>query len=201
MLELVNSSSRTLLIQHQTSAGRRVPPSAVHMHTSSISCCGGCVGSGSPWHGLTKRWSRRGDTYAPLLSIIVPRGSSLALAGMKPKHILVLLLLYIAALSGMTSYLDSRGIAEPQWSVVVTSIMASLLVFWWYWADSTSKSYRRSPLLNVAIVAVGFLAVPYYLLRSREEGRRLRAFARMLGFVLLMVVAMVVGALPVALAS
>lgn len=120
---------------------------------------------------------------------------------MKPKHILVLLLLYIAALSGMTSYLDSRGIAEPQWSVVVTSIMASLLVFWWYWADSTSKSYRRSPLLNVAIVAVGFLAVPYYLLRSREEGRRLRAFARMLGFVLLMVVAMVVGALPVALAS
>jgi hypothetical protein len=120
---------------------------------------------------------------------------------MKPNHILVLLLLYIAALSGMASYLDARRIAEPQWSVVVTSIMGSLLVFWWYWADSTSRSYRRSPLLNVAIVAVGFLAVPYYLLRSRERGRRLLAFAGMFGFVLLMVVAMVVGALPVALVS
>jgi hypothetical protein len=129
------------------------------------------------------------------------RRSAQPLAGMKPNHILVLLLLYIAALSGMASYLDARRIAEPQWSVVVTSIMGSLLVFWWYWADSTSRSYRRSPLLNVAIVAVGFLAVPYYLLRSRERGRRLLAFAGMFGFVLLMVVAMVVGALPVALVS
>ena len=120
---------------------------------------------------------------------------------MKPNHILVLLLLYIAALSGMASYLDPRRIAEPQWSVVVTSIMGPLLVFWWYWADSTSRSYRRSPLLNVSIVAVGFLAVPYYLPRSRERGRRLLAFAGMFGFVLLMVVAMVVGALPGALVS
>lgn len=119
---------------------------------------------------------------------------------MKPNHILVLLLLYIASLSGMVSYLDARRIAEPQWSVIVTSVTGSLLVFWWYWADSTSRSYHRSPLLNVAIVAAGFLAVPYYLLRSRERGRRLPAFARMFGFVLLMVIAMVVGALPVALA-
>ena len=120
---------------------------------------------------------------------------------MKPSQILILLLLYIAALSGMASYLDMRRIAEPQWSVMVTSIMGSLLVFWWYWADSTSRSYRRSPLLNVAIVAVGFLAVPYYLLRSRERGRRLLAFAKLFGFVLLMLVAMAIGALPIAMVS
>jgi hypothetical protein len=117
---------------------------------------------------------------------------------MKPKQILVLVLLYIAALSGMASYLDTRRISEPQWSVMVTSIAGSLLVFWWYWADSTFRSYRRSPLLNVAIVAVGFLAVPYYLLRSREKGQRLLAVAKLLGFVVLMVVAMAIGGLPVA---
>ena len=118
---------------------------------------------------------------------------------MKPNQILILLLLYIAALAGMASFLDARRIAEPQWSVMVTSIAGSLLVFWWYWADSTSRSYRRSPLLNVAIIAVGFLAVPYYLLRSREKGRRLVAFAKLVGFVLLMAVAMMIGALPLAM--
>ena len=119
----------------------------------------------------------------------------------KPNHILILLLIYIAALSGMISYLDTRGITEPQWSVVATTLLFSLLIFWWYWADSTSRSYRRSPLLNVAVIAVGFLAVPYYLLRSREKGQRLNAFARMLGFVVLILVAFVVGGLPFAFGS
>jgi DKNYY family len=56
--------------------------------------------------------------------------------------------------------------AEPQWSVVVTSVVGSLLVFWWYLTDSASRSYRRSPLLNVAVVAVGFLAVPRWLIAT-----------------------------------
>ena len=120
---------------------------------------------------------------------------------MKTHHIVVILLLYFAALSGMASYLDARGVAEPQWSVVLTSLAGSLLVFWWYWTDSTLRAYRRSPLLNVAVVAIGFLAIPYYLLRSREKGQRLSAFARMLGFIVLLVVAMLIGTLPVALFS
>jgi hypothetical protein len=133
--------------------------------------------------------------------VLFARGSFAALAEMKPKQILVLLLLYTAALSVMVSYLDMRHIAEPQWSVVVTTIAGSLLVYWWYWADSTSRSYRRSQALNVAIIAVGILAVPYYLLRSREKGQRLVAVARLFGFVVLMAVAMIVGALPVAVFS
>lgn len=120
---------------------------------------------------------------------------------MKPQQILVLLLVYMAALSGMASYFDARRIAEPQWSVMVTSILGSLLLFWWYWADSASRSYRRSPLLNIAVIAVGFIAVPYYLLRSRERGKRLVALAKMLGFVLLMIAATYIGSLPVMLVS
>jgi hypothetical protein len=118
---------------------------------------------------------------------------------MSSKKILALLLLYIAALSGMAEYLDARRIAEPQWSVMVTTMAGSLLVFWWYWTDSSSRSYSRSPLLNVAIIAVGILAVPYYLLRSREKGQRLVAFAKLFGFALLMVAASIIGAWPVAM--
>jgi hypothetical protein len=96
----------------------------------------------------------------------------------------------------MEAYLDARRLREPQWLVMVTSIASSLLIFWWYWADSNLRSYRRSPGLNIAVVAVGFLAVPYYLLRSRGKGERLAAFARLLGFVVLMVGAVLLGSLP-----
>lgn len=117
---------------------------------------------------------------------------------MKPNRILILLLVYMAVLSGMSSYFDARRIAEPAWSVMATSIAGSLLIFWWYWADSTAIAYRRSPLLNVSMVAVGFLAAPYYLLRSRQRGQRLLAFAKLLGFVLLMIAATMVGAWAIA---
>lgn len=120
---------------------------------------------------------------------------------MKTNQILAILLVYLAALSGMSSYLDARRIAEPQWSVMLTSLAGSVLVFWWYWKDSTLRSYRRTPLLNVAVVAFGFLAIPYYLLRSREKGMRLRALAKMLGFAGLMIGAVLVGGIPFALFS
>ncbi len=120
---------------------------------------------------------------------------------MKPTHILGLILLGMATLSGVSTYLEAHGIREPNWSVVSTSIAFSLLIFWWYWADSTLRSYRRSPLLNVAVIAVAFVAVPYYLLRSRPRGQRLWAVAGMLGFIGLLIVALFIGALPVALVS
>jgi hypothetical protein len=120
---------------------------------------------------------------------------------MKPKQILGLILLSTALLGGMSAYLEAHGIREPPWSVLSTSMGFSLLVFWWYWADSTSRSYRRSPLLSVAVVAVAFVAVPYYLFRSRQKGQRLRAVASMLGFVALLVVALFAGAVPIALVS
>ena len=107
--------------------------------------------------------------------------------------ILVPLLAYFAVLGGLMSYMDARQINEPQWLVMVTSIVGSLLVFWWYSTDSTSRSYRRSPLLNVAIIAIGIVAVPYYVLRSRERGKRLVAFAKLIGFALLAIVAMAIG--------
>jgi hypothetical protein len=120
---------------------------------------------------------------------------------MKPKHILGLIILGAAMLGGMSAYLEAHRIHEPPWSVAGTSIGFSLLIFWWYWADSTLRSYRRSPLLNVAVVALAFLAIPYYLLRSRQQGQRVVAVVKMLGFVVLIVVAESIGALPVVLVS
>ena len=69
---------------------------------------------------------------------------------------------------------------------MATGVAGSLL-FWWYWADSKLRPYPRSPRLNTAVVAVGLVAVPCYVLRSRKKGERLAACARLLGFVVLMV--------------
>jgi hypothetical protein len=120
---------------------------------------------------------------------------------MKPNHILILLLLYVAALSGVTAYLEAHRLHEPQWFVVTTTLIGSLLVFWWYLTDGTARSYRRSPLLNVAVIAVAVIAVPYYLVRSREKGQRLKALAKFCGFALLLLVSAMVGSLPAALVT
>lgn len=116
-------------------------------------------------------------------------------------QILAVLLLYFVVLGGISAYQEAHRIAEPPWSAVLLSVVGSILVFWWYWTDSTLRSYRRSPLLNVAVIAVGFLAVPYYLVRTRKKGQRLLAVAKMIGFMVLTIVAVMIGALPVVLLS
>lgn len=135
------------------------------------------------------------------MAMLCARGQFAVLSDMQPRHILGLILLWMAILGGMSAYLEAHRIREPTWSVVSTSIACSLLVFWWYWTDSALRSYRRSPLLNVAVVAFGFVAVPYYLLRSRPRGQRLKAMVCLLGFFVLLVAALFIGALPVALLS
>lgn len=115
---------------------------------------------------------------------------------MTPRRVLTLLLGYAAALSAALTYLEVREIAEPYWVTVGTAIIYSLLIFWWYWLDSQRRSYRRSPLLSIAIVAVSFVAVPYYLVRSRAKGERLKAIGRLFGFVALLIVAMLAGGMP-----
>lgn len=47
------------------------------------------------------------------------------------------------------------------------------LIFLWYRIDADERGFQRSPLLNVAIVMVAAVAVPYYLIRSRgwQEGQ------------------------------
>jgi hypothetical protein len=85
-----------------------------------------------------------------------------------------------------------RGRTSPGWTVALTMLF-SFLSFLWYRLDSDLQRYRRSLGLNVAILAVAFLAYPYYIVRSRPRGRRLRAFATFCGGVLLLALASGIG--------
>jgi hypothetical protein len=115
---------------------------------------------------------------------------------MKPTHALIALVAVMAALSSVLSFLDTKGIAEPRWLQVGSTFVFSALTFAWFWLDSEFRSYKRSPFLSISVVALGFIAVPYYLIRSRPKGERGRAIGKFLGFCLAMVITLVVGSLP-----
>lgn len=115
---------------------------------------------------------------------------------MKPKHALIALLTTFAAFGFLLSFLDARGIAEPRSMQLGSTFVLSALTFAWFWLDSECRSYKRSPFLSIAIVALGAFAVPYYLLRSRPKGERLKAIGGFAGFVLLLVVTLVAGSVP-----
>jgi hypothetical protein len=48
---------------------------------------------------------------------------------------------------------------------------STLLVFVWYRVDSDEAGYRRSIWLNVSVLAVSLVALPYYFFRSRGARR------------------------------
>jgi hypothetical protein len=48
--------------------------------------------------------------------------------------------------------------------------------------------------MSTGVVAMNFIGVPIYLLRSRPRGQRARALLRCFGFVALMMLAMALGA-------
>ena len=93
-----------------------------------------------------------------------------------------------------------RGIQAGGWGILCT-VLFSFLSFYWYRLDSETHRYRRTPLLNVGIVMLAIVAVPYYLVRSRPAGRKGRALLRLAGFCVLLFCAGVSGGMFYALMS
>jgi hypothetical protein len=52
-------------------------------------------------------------------------------------------------------------------SSFVTAFVVLFFVFWWYRLDSDSRTFRRQPVLSMAILALTIFAIPYYLFRTR----------------------------------
>lgn len=115
---------------------------------------------------------------------------------MNSKRVLIILLALFAALGFALAYLAGREIPEPKPMQLGTTLLFSILTFAWFWFDSEARSYKRSPFLNVAVVGLGALAIPYYLLRSRPKGQRLKSIGKFIGFILLLIAALVLGGFP-----
>lgn len=84
---------------------------------------------------------------------------------MKKNSILVALAV-VAFLNGATSQYLEPGVAFSRADIWYMFIAVSLS-FGWYYLDSQQIGYQRSKWLNVGIIGIGVLALPYYFFRSR----------------------------------
>lgn len=96
------------------------------------------------------------------------------------KTVVLLLLALAALLAGLLDPLFATASADWRWFSMLLSLVCAVLVFTWYYLDSGERDYPRTPLLNMMVVAVGLVAIPYYLFRSRGMRRGLRAFGMFL---------------------
>jgi len=82
------------------------------------------------------------------------------------KNWILLFLAITAFINGaVTQYLES-GVTFPKTDIPFM-VVGLFLYFWWYYLDSEQMEYQRSKLLNIGIIAVGFIAFPYYFFRTR----------------------------------
>lgn len=92
------------------------------------------------------------------------------------------MLLGFAVVGGVDAYFEANAVGEPGWWGLVSTIVMSGVIFAWYYLDSEARSFPRSKWLNIAVVGVALVAIPYYVARSAEQGRRLTALVKLAGF-------------------
>ncbi len=124
--------------------------------------------------------------YAPVLT---PRGAALAL----------LALMFVSAL--VEAAAGAREREEPLWWTFVSGLLSSFLCFYWFRLDREQRGWPRSRWLSTAIVFLTPLAIPWYIARSRPQGRKLRGVLRFFGYVLLMLVVSMAGGMLALLLS
>jgi peptidoglycan/LPS O-acetylase OafA/YrhL len=79
---------------------------------------------------------------------------------------LLLSFLIVALLNGVISQYFEPNVTFPLTDVVFMFFGAAI-IFIWYYRDSEKNQFKRSPLLNIGVVAIGFIAIPYYLFKTR----------------------------------
>jgi hypothetical protein len=112
---------------------------------------------------------------------------------MTQKRILFVMLLLMVLDGFVDATYSANGRTQPlAWCIPLT-LCFSFLTFVWYRRDSDEHAYRRSRWLNIGIILLTPLTVPYYLLRSRPRGQKLRALLKCAGFAVLVVLAAAAG--------
>src|SRR6266568_2351862 len=101
---------------------------------------------------------------------------------MKPKSFALAGILLTALIGGALDVLFARATGNTKlWTELGPMLVALAFIFIWLHFDGLQVGYRRSALLNVGIVALGFIFIPVYLYRSRPAGARGRMLLRFLG--------------------
>ena len=83
-------------------------------------------------------------------------------------------LMLSAVLSGFASqWLAPDEVVAP--SDIAFMLVGVFLLFFWFRLDSDERGYRRSALLNVGVISLAIVVLPYYFFRTRGFARGLVA--------------------------
>jgi hypothetical protein len=50
---------------------------------------------------------------------------------------------------------------------IVETLLAVFPIYYWYHADKAQRRFRTGPIQNAGVIAVAFIALPVYFVRSR----------------------------------
>lgn len=89
---------------------------------------------------------------------------------MSTKTLVLIVLAAVSLLSGVIDQYFYPGQELPP-TAMAFMVVAAFLIFWWYRLDSSQLGYRRSPWLNVGVVALPIVVLPYYFFRTRGAKR------------------------------
>ena len=119
---------------------------------------------------------------------------------MDTKNASLAFLAVLAVVNGVvTQYPDPFNPSEA--ASLIVAVLSSATIFMWYRADAIARSYRRSPILNVAVFGLAAVSLPYYFVRSRGWQAGLHAIAIALGLFLVFCLLSGLSAIAVAWAS
>jgi hypothetical protein len=118
---------------------------------------------------------------------------------MNEKKALVLILILFMFDAASDAYLGVRKVPVPLWWDAFSIISLIMLILTWYHFDSSTRGYVRSKWLNAGVLFAAVIAIPYYLIRSRQDGKKIMALVRLLGFAMLSLISMIIGAFAGAL--
>ena len=85
---------------------------------------------------------------------------------MRRKNIVLLVLALTSFLAGAVNQYFYPGVDFPK-SDIPFILLSLFLLFYWYHLDAIEQSYRRSVFLNISVILIAALAMPYYFFRSR----------------------------------
>lgn len=112
---------------------------------------------------------------------------------MRSRHVLIAMLV-LMLVSGMVEPIDADAPAAPAWWIVLSTFLSGFLPFYWYRLDSEARLFLPSRWMSTGMVALTPFVLPIYLLRTRPRGQRLRALLRYFGFLPLLLLAAMAGA-------
>ena len=102
------------------------------------------------------------------------------------------------AIAGVVLTLELPRSIE-HWAMWVFRVLFLAGIFGWYVCDSDARGFSRSRWLNVGVILLSLLAVPYYLFASRGARGGFIALGKCIAFLVLLVGASMLGGLATAL--